>query len=311
MLRLEFSDQLKEPVWLVSPNLKIGRSKNNDIILDQEGISGSHALLTVESGHVFIKDTGSAKGTYINNKRITEKIELHVHDKITLSDIDIKITEPSTDSPQEHKQSASKSKADLWSLVAQGDAKFGKTNSEIAHPLEGSMVLGRDSQCDIVINSKHISRKHCQLQIQGGVVHVKDLNSANGTFLNGKKITESYARAGDELRLQEEAFILNSPFVDQDKTILINTSSQSNNSQLNSQLKPHQKPTIKNEPVSKKPPASANKTNNTTVRLAEIKQARDALQGTSSKHHSPKKLPIFLGVTITLIALAALLFASL
>lgn len=46
-----------------------------------------------------------------------------------------------------------------------------------------------------------ISRKHCQLEIQGPCVHVEDLQSLNGTFLNGTRIHENQLQDGDLLTL--------------------------------------------------------------------------------------------------------------
>jgi len=307
MLRLEFSNQIKEPVWLVSPNLKIGRSKTNDIILDEDGISEFHALLTVESGHVYIKDTGSAKGTYINNQRITKKMELHAHDTISMSDINFEITEPSSDGDQEYQEPVSKSKADHWSLQAQKGINASNPSTAKPQPLEGTMIVGRDSKCDIIIDSKHISRKHCKLQIQGGVVRITDLNSANGTYLNGRKITEGYARAGDELRFQEQIFLLNGPFIDQDKTVIISAAN------LPTALTPktrHDSAHSTSE-FKEKPSLTKGTTANTTIRLAKIKEARDALQGTSSKHHVKISAPILIAVIGGLTILSALLFLSL
>ncbi|PCJ17981.1 MAG: hypothetical protein COB04_07965 [Gammaproteobacteria bacterium] len=301
MLRLEFSNHQKDPIWLVSSNLKIGRSDSNDIILDQDGISGFHALLTVESGHVFIKDTGSEKGTFLNNERITKKIELHAHDKIRMSDVDIEITEPSsTNEEKESKTKELKSTANLWSLQSVGDIHFNKPQ-----PLEGIIIIGRDKKCDIIIDSTHISRKHCRLQIQGGVIHIKDLNSANGTYLNGKKITESYARPGDEICLQEEAFILNGPFVDQDKTVMLSATS------LPPLIKEKISQSIDQPAPIKKSFSSKDNASNTKVRLDAIKEARDALQGTSSKHRTQSSLLYRLTILGGVIAVSALLFFAL
>ena len=307
MLRLEFSNQIKEPVWLVSPNLKIGRSKTNDIILDEDGISGFHALLTVESGHVYIKDTGSAKGTYINNQRITKKMELHAYDKISISDINFEVTEPSSNSGQEYQEPVSKSKADHWSLQAQKGINASNPSTSKPQPLEGTMIVGRDKQCEIVIDSKHISRKHCKLQIQGGVVRITDLNSANGTYLNGKKITEGYARAGDELRFQEQIFLLNGPFIDQEKTVIISAS----NPPPALTPKTHHDPAHSTSEFKEKSPLTNDVRANTTVRLAKIKEARNALQGTSSKHYVKNSVPIVIAVIGGLTIITALLFVSL
>jgi len=62
-------------------------------------------------------------------------------------------------------------------------------------------VLGRDESSDLVIESTEISRRHCLLDIQPRGLYVKDLNSTNGTFINGILMNDGYLNAGDRLEL--------------------------------------------------------------------------------------------------------------
>jgi phosphoserine phosphatase RsbU/P len=50
------------------------------------------------------------------------------------------------------------------------------------------LIVGRLSYCDIVIDQKNVSRQHARLLRSGGDFFVEDLNSTNGTFLNGKRV---------------------------------------------------------------------------------------------------------------------------
>jgi len=59
------------------------------------------------------------------------------------------------------------------------------------------IAIGRDMDNDIVINNLAVSRCHAILQIHNGKVTVKDMASANGTFINGQKIEESVLEQGD------------------------------------------------------------------------------------------------------------------
>lgn len=66
-----------------------------------------------------------------------------------------------------------------------------------------SVVLGRDDVCDIVIPERQISRQHLRIYIQEGKHFIQDLDSRNGTWLNGQKVEgrpyELYT--GDEIQL--------------------------------------------------------------------------------------------------------------
>ena len=50
------------------------------------------------------------------------------------------------------------------------------------------LAIGRSSDADIVINNSSVSRKHTSLELKEGFYYLSDLNSMNGTRVNGKKI---------------------------------------------------------------------------------------------------------------------------
>jgi len=55
-------------------------------------------------------------------------------------------------------------------------------------PTDGVATVGRQQGCQIRIGSSQVSRKHCELFEKQGQLFVKDLNSSNGTFVNGQKV---------------------------------------------------------------------------------------------------------------------------
>ncbi len=69
-------------------------------------------------------------------------------------------------------------------------------------------VMGRRSDCDLVIRLKQVSKRHCQIVSDNGTLHVRDLGSRNGTFLNNEKIEEKDAEPGDYLRIGPLTFLL-------------------------------------------------------------------------------------------------------
>jgi len=68
--------------------------------------------------------------------------------------------------------------------------------------LEGQNVIGRDSQSALWLDHSSVSRRHAQVLVAGGHARLEDLESKNGTFLNGRKISRSEPLAnGDEIRI--------------------------------------------------------------------------------------------------------------
>lgn len=62
-------------------------------------------------------------------------------------------------------------------------------------------VIGRRQECDLCIPLMIISRRHCQLNFDENTVHIRDLGSRNGTFVNGRKIEETELSPGDMLEV--------------------------------------------------------------------------------------------------------------
>jgi DNA-binding winged helix-turn-helix (wHTH) protein len=54
--------------------------------------------------------------------------------------------------------------------------------------VEGTQVLGRGDDCDLVLASPVVSRHHARIHVSGENVVIEDLRSRNGTFVRGKRI---------------------------------------------------------------------------------------------------------------------------
>ena len=69
--------------------------------------------------------------------------------------------------------------------------------------IKNELTFGRDSSCDVVINDRQVSRQHARLKtISPNQFEIADLNSKNGTYINGKLITEpSLLNDGDEIKI--------------------------------------------------------------------------------------------------------------
>lgn len=62
------------------------------------------------------------------------------------------------------------------------------------------VVVGRSSECDLLILDPEVSRKHARFDAQNGVVYVSDLGSSNGTFLDERRLDDAIeVRPGDTI----------------------------------------------------------------------------------------------------------------
>jgi pSer/pThr/pTyr-binding forkhead associated (FHA) protein/tetratricopeptide (TPR) repeat protein len=77
----------------------------------------------------------------------------------------------------------------------------------LEHELQKDEIfIGRGKDCDVVLTDKKVSRKNTQLFRSGNVISLKDLGSVNGTYVNGKKVTEAVLAGGDRIKIGEAEF---------------------------------------------------------------------------------------------------------
>jgi pSer/pThr/pTyr-binding forkhead associated (FHA) protein len=69
-------------------------------------------------------------------------------------------------------------------------------------PIEGAIVqIGRAPGCDIVLDDRNVSRRHAEIRRRGPVVVLIDLDSTNGTIVNGRRVREHPLADGDRITL--------------------------------------------------------------------------------------------------------------
>jgi hypothetical protein len=65
------------------------------------------------------------------------------------------------------------------------------------------ILVGRSRSCDVTLNDEKISARHCRLYYRNRRLEITDLQSKNGTYLNGIRIDRSEIFIGDQIRIGE------------------------------------------------------------------------------------------------------------
>ncbi len=73
-----------------------------------------------------------------------------------------------------------------------------------------TLTFGRLKSCDVQVDDEAVSRRHCTLQARDDVCVVADLQSANGTFVNERRISTENLNRTDKLRIGSTVFELTS-----------------------------------------------------------------------------------------------------
>ena len=70
---------------------------------------------------------------------------------------------------------------------------------------QSTTLFGRSKDCEVDLNAAKVSKKHGQILL-ADKVFVEDLDSSNGTFLNGKRVQRASLKDGDELMIAGHQF---------------------------------------------------------------------------------------------------------
>lgn len=194
----------------------IGREMDNDIVLEDERISRRHAELRWERGRVELADYGSLNGTLVNEQAVRGRILLRSGDIIQLGKRRYQLVlrpeevapvagvAPAVDEVLEGPETRKTTRAPdsvarpaLQLVAIQGAGAGG------AWPLAAAVTtIGRDQSCVVVVPDTSISRMHAQVTRQPAGYFITDLESSNGVWLNGERLTgPAQIVAGDVITL--------------------------------------------------------------------------------------------------------------
>jgi pSer/pThr/pTyr-binding forkhead associated (FHA) protein len=62
-------------------------------------------------------------------------------------------------------------------------------------------TIGRATNADLVLDAALVSRVHCRLEANDETLEVVDLDSTNGTYVNGERVFRAHLIPGDRLRV--------------------------------------------------------------------------------------------------------------
>jgi len=86
--------------------------------------------------------------------------------------------------------------------------------TEKVYLTKNSTVIGRDKTSDLYVDNSDVSWRHCLLDIQARGISILDLNSTNGTFVNGTLVRDAALNHGDRIELGPYLFTINREAMD-------------------------------------------------------------------------------------------------
>ncbi|MGA7651530.1 MAG: FHA domain-containing protein, partial [Terracidiphilus sp.] len=169
--------------------ITIGRAPDSTVRIDLPIISWNHAVIRLQDGKYILEDCGSTNGTAVGeSKNRIHRAEIDPSDELFFGSYKMRAS---------HLLSTE-------TTVEIGESSFKKV------PFRGtSMEMGRDPQADVPLPYPMVSWRHARLTRTEQGMFVEDLNSRNGTYLDGVRITgRVLAKPGQEIGLGSFRFQL-------------------------------------------------------------------------------------------------------
>jgi len=161
----------------------VGSSDSNEIVLQGQDVLKQHVKIELfPDGGLRVSPLGGAQVS-INSHAVTDSGVLYDGDWLLLGTSLFQIKFPDNSLPTQHGSSPTGSKTPI-------------------------LTIGRHSECDLEIASPLVSREHAKLYFNPTGAVIEDLNSTNGTFVNGKKLTgRTQLKQGDSVAIASYVFL--------------------------------------------------------------------------------------------------------
>jgi pSer/pThr/pTyr-binding forkhead associated (FHA) protein len=218
---VKYEDKVIERVVTQKKRISIGRTPDNDIVLDNKAVSRKHALIEFDESSALILDNESLNGTFVNSRKVTEEV-LKDNDQITIGKFDLIYHH---DTPKETKLAELDGTMVLKTKKQKELLEKDQKAREIAEVAGGSVLLGEaeTTQKQFPLNKPVITFGKSKFvnipvkgflvsKIQAKIIPDKDgfmlvnLGRKDKTKVNGESIARYRLRNDDLIEIGKSVF---------------------------------------------------------------------------------------------------------
>jgi len=219
---VRFEDKVIERVVAEKPRITIGRTTDNDIVLDNRGVSRRHAMIEVgPNGQALIIDNESLNGTFVNQRKVSEEV-LKNSDVISIGKYHLEFVEASEQKTRgaldgtmiletrKHRHLLEIDKRDRQRvaeagggpvLVAEQNAKAPEYH--LGHDV---VTLGRSNFVNVPVKGFWVKDIQAKLVPEGDRWELVNVGRAGKTKVNGEPVNRSLLRNGDLIQVGRTVF---------------------------------------------------------------------------------------------------------
>ncbi|HEY2397099.1 MAG TPA: FHA domain-containing protein [Rudaea sp.] len=235
-MRLHFPNNEHADLLTAPGDTSIGAAGDNTLVLDRPGIAAHHASLHVGDRGFVLTVVDSSARVHVNARPVREKAILRLGDVVSLDtlqftlkpdrDASIRTELPPASPPLSRSDEAAagnRSAPPKAVLRGVSGSYFGRIVA-----LRGRLTIGRDSDCDVVLDEPEMARRHAVIENSGDMVYLRDLGSTSGTYVNGVQVRNAVLHPDDQIAFDHNRFLLEAPGLPSRDQVLIDESNAPN-----------------------------------------------------------------------------------
>ena len=175
----------------------VGRSEDAHLRVNSQRCSRRHFQIVRDGGRYFVEALVKENPTYLDGRPVVGRTPLAHNALLRAGESDFRFLLPAPAAapaapPAVAPAAPPVAMDEFRTVIATADQmkEMAKLQGRVRVRLAGAMVIGRDDACQIPLAHPQVSRQHAIITRQAnGRVDLRDLGSGNGTFINGRRLT--------------------------------------------------------------------------------------------------------------------------
>lgn len=219
---VKYDDKVIERVVIDKRRVSIGRTKENDIVLENRGVSRKHAVIEFNDSGAVLIDNESLNGIFLNDRRVTEEA-LRENDEITIGkyclifhtqETEESVSDAGYDgtmilNTKKQKQRIQQDAKDKETVrVVGGTALVGESHADFREYLLEREVttIGKAKFVHIKAKGMFLSGMQAKIVKEGAVYSIVNIGRKGKTKVNGEAVDSGLLRNGDLIQVGKSIF---------------------------------------------------------------------------------------------------------
>lgn len=210
-MRLSFANGERADFIMDGGVVNLGSAAGNGLVLTGKDVAPWHARLLVDARGIVLEIMDPAARTHVNARPVREKALLRCGDVVCLGQTTIALKVDSDEAISVAVPSASPglmSPSQPARVVLRGvsGSHFGK-----AIAVNPRLVIGSGAGSDLLLDDPRIAARHATLECEGERIWLRDIDSVEGTLVNGVRVRNAGIHPGDQLGFDRSQFVVEAP----------------------------------------------------------------------------------------------------